>query len=102
MVSTNPLWTENESMELPRAIGLLDADVCVVGLGGSGLACVNALVDAGHRVIGVDAVTIASGAAGRNGGFLLGGLALFHHDVVERLGANAAKEIYDATLAQID
>src|SRR5437763_11808109 len=99
MVSSTPLWTENQSVDLPRAHGRLEADVCVVGLGGSGLACVSALLDAGRSVVGIDAVTIASGAAGRNGGFLLGGLALFHHDVVERLGASPAKEIYDATLA---
>src|SRR6185437_4124763 len=41
------------------------------------------------------------GAAGRNGGFLLGGLAMFHHDAVLRLGRRAAATIYEKTLEQI-
>jgi glycine/D-amino acid oxidase-like deaminating enzyme len=82
--------------------GAQQSDVCVVGLGGSGLACIHSLLDAGHRVIGIDAIDVAAGAAGRNGGFLLGGLAMFHHDAVARLGEHAASAIYRETLAQID
>jgi glycine/D-amino acid oxidase-like deaminating enzyme len=80
----------------------LDTDVCVVGLGGSGLACVRELLERGQRVVGIDAKTVAGGAAGRNGGFLLGGLAMFHHDAVTRLGRHAAVAIYGQTLKQID
>jgi glycine/D-amino acid oxidase-like deaminating enzyme len=97
-----PIWEAAEHLELPELTGDVEADVCVVGLGGSGLSCVQALVAAGRRVVGVDAVGVASGAAGRNGGFLLGGLAMFHHDVVARLGRNAARAIYQQTLDQID
>ena len=97
-----PIWGEEESLALPTLDGDIEADVCVVGLGGSGLACVRELLDAGRRVIGIDATTVAAGAAGRNGGFLLGGLAMFHHDAVERLGRSAATAIYDQTLKQID
>lgn len=78
------------------------ADAVVVGLGASGLAAVDALLDRGCNVIGIDAGGIAGGAAGRNGGFLLGGLALFHHDAVARLGATRATAAYRATLQEID
>jgi len=102
-VTTNqPLWGEGESFALPVLAGDVEAEVCVIGLGGSGLACVNALAAGRQRVIGIDAVSVAAGAAGRNGGFLLGGLAMFHHDAVERLGRDAAKTIYEETLKQID
>lgn len=90
------------SLDLPQLDGEIETDVCVVGLGGSGLACVGALVGQGRRVVGIDATTVAGGAAGRNGGFLLGGLAMFHHDVVARLGRRAAVAIYEQTLKQID
>lgn len=89
-------------MALPELEEDLVADVCVVGLGGSGLACVRSLLDAGQRVVGIDATTVAGGAAGRNGGFLLGGLAMFHHEAVTRLGRSAAVAIYEQTLRQID
>jgi gamma-glutamylputrescine oxidase len=98
----SPIWGEEESLSLPVLDGDVEADVCVVGLGGSGLACVRALVDAGRRVVGIDATTVAGGAAGRNGGFLLGGLASFHHEAVARLGRTAAIGIYEETLKQID
>lgn len=99
-----PLWGDGDgdSLDLPALEGDRDAGVCVIGLGGSGLACVHALLDAGRTVVGVDAVGVAAGAAGRNGGFLLGGLAMFHHDCVERLGPGTAVAIHRATLAEID
>ncbi len=97
-----PIWASSENLELPTLTGDVEADVCVVGLGGSGLSCVQALVAAGKRVVGLDADGIASGAAGRNGGFLLGGLAMFHHDAAARFGRDTARAIYQETLDQID
>jgi glycine/D-amino acid oxidase-like deaminating enzyme len=97
-----PIWGEEETLALPELDGEVDAEVCVVGLGGSGLACVRRLMDGGRRVVGIDATTVAGGAAGRNGGFLLGGLAMFHHDAVARLGRYGATTIYEQTLNQID
>ncbi len=96
-----PIWRAPDSLTLPVLEGEHRADVCVVGLGGSGLSCIRALVAAGRRVVGLDAVSVAAGAAGRNGGFLLGGLALFHHDAVERFGRPTATAIYNETLLQI-
>src|SRR5690242_9117251 len=96
------IWGEDERLTLPILEADIDADVCVVGLGGSGLTCVNALASGGRRIVGIDAVGVAAGAAGRNGGFLLGGLAMFHHDAVIRLGHSTATAIYEETLKQID
>lgn len=79
----------------------LTADVCVVGLGGSGLAAITELCAAGADVIGIDAAELAGGAAGRNGGFLLAGLADFHHDAVARHGRERAVELYRQTIAEI-
>jgi len=101
-MTNTPIWGEGETLSLPELDGELDADVCVVGLGGSGLVCVHELVENGRRVVGIDATTVAGGAAGRNGGFLLGGVAMFHHDAVTRLGRGAAVAIYEETLKQID
>ena len=87
---------------LPTLPGPRVVDACVVGLGASGLAAVEVLADRGLSVIGLDAGRVAAGAAGRNGGFLLGGPAHFLHDAIARWGAEAAVGLYRATLSELD
>ncbi|HVX39963.1 MAG TPA: FAD-dependent oxidoreductase [Gemmatimonadaceae bacterium] len=101
-VVPHSIWTHGHSLHLDALSGEVEADVCVIGLGGSGLTCIHALLDAGKSVIGIDAAEVAAGAAGSNGGFLLGGLAMFHHDAVERFGRQTARRLYASTLAQLD
>ncbi|MGE5733249.1 MAG: NAD(P)/FAD-dependent oxidoreductase, partial [Gemmatimonas sp.] len=101
-MSNVPVWAEETPRPLPSLRGSITADVCVVGLGGSGLTCARQLAAAGRDVVALDARGIAAGAAGRNGGFLLGGLAMFHHDAVRRLGRKTAAAIYEETLNEID
>lgn len=72
-------WEGSSWPGLPRLSGDLSADVCVVGLGGSGLTAVHALREHGLSVVGLDAGLVGGGAAGRNGGFLLAGPALGYH-----------------------
>jgi gamma-glutamylputrescine oxidase len=98
-----PVWGDPADWANPPELaGDVDADLCVVGLGGSGLAAVGAALDAGASVVGLDAGPIAGGAAGRNGGFLLAGGALFHHAAVEAWGEERAVGIYEASLAELD
>lgn len=97
-----PVWDVGPAPDLPRLEGDVEVDVCVVGLGGSGLACVGELVRLGARVAGVEAGRVGGGAAGRNGGFLLAGLALFYHDAVARYGRAAARALYELTLGELD
>ena len=61
-----PRWDDHDDLPLPSLAGDAEADLCVVGLGGSGLACLTEAMALGAtRVIGVDATGIAAGAAGR-------------------------------------
>jgi glycine/D-amino acid oxidase-like deaminating enzyme len=78
------------------------ADVCVVGLGASGLGAVNSALERGLSVVGIDAGRIAAGAAGRNGGFLLGGPAKQLHVCIESWGEEPALWLYRETLAELD
>ncbi len=77
-------------------------DLVVVGMGASGLEAAVAAARLGADVVVLDAVGIAAGAAGANGGFLLAGLALFHHDAVAALGRDVAVGWYHRTLAELD
>jgi glycine/D-amino acid oxidase-like deaminating enzyme len=98
-----PAWADNlTASPLTAFSGEAQADVCVVGLGGSGLACVHELLRRGQRVIGLDARTVGCGAAGSNGGFLLAGSAAFYHDAVAALGRDRARAIYQLTLDELD
>src|SRR5918997_717948 len=97
-----PIWGDPRAGESPPALaGDVRADVCVVGLGGPGLAAVGALLDAGASVAGIDAGPVAGGAAGRNGGFLLAGGSRFHHAAVAAWGRERAVELYGLTLAEL-
>src|ERR671913_1706574 len=100
---TTPVWGDPGDAERPGPLReAVAADVCVVGLGGSGLAAVGAALEAGASVVGIDAGPIAGGAAGRNGGFLLAGGALFHHAAVEAWGEERAVGIYEESLVELD
>jgi gamma-glutamylputrescine oxidase len=102
-IASAPVWGDPAAWENPPALaGSVAADVCVVGLGGSGLAAVGAALEAGASVVGIDAGPVAGGAAGRNGGFLLAGGALFHHAAVEAWGEERAVGIYQESLAELD
>jgi gamma-glutamylputrescine oxidase len=102
-MANTPIWGEETlGPSLPMLTGDVAADVCVVGLGGSGLACITELLRLGASVVGIDAVGICAGAAGRNGGFLMGGMSVFHHVAVERFGRERAAAIYRATLDERD
>lgn len=96
-----PVWDDGNWPGLPRLEGDLEAEICVVGLGGSGLAAIQELLRLGRSVVGLDAGPVAGGAAGRNGGFLLAGLAKFYHQTVVEHGRDFARRVYQATLEQI-
>jgi gamma-glutamylputrescine oxidase len=96
-----PVWDDGSWRGLPPLEGDAAADVCVVGLGGSGLTCVGELRRRGVSVIGIDAGAVAGGAAGRNGGFLLAGTYDFYHDAVQRHGHHRARSIYRLTMDEV-
>lgn len=96
-----PVWEDYAGPPLPSLTTAVEADCCIVGLGGSGLTAVGEALDAGLRVIGIDAGRVAGAAAGRNGGLLLAGTASFHHDTVRLLGRDRARALYALTLEQI-
>jgi glycine/D-amino acid oxidase-like deaminating enzyme len=97
------VWDINvERPEFPQLTKNLEADFVVVGLGGSGLTALLHAAQRGLSVIGIDADRIAAGAAGRNGGLLLAGIADFHHNVRNDFGVSRATALYQHTLDEMD
>ncbi len=97
-----PIWDNETWSPLSTLEQDIETDVCVIGLGGSGLSSITRLLELGVRVVGLDTGMIAGGAAGRNGGFLLAGLATFYHDTVAQLGREQASAAYRQTMLEID
>lgn len=100
-VNDRPLWDEGDWPGLPVLEGTMTADVCVVGLGGSGLSAVEEALAMGKSVVGIDAGRVAGEAAGRNGGFLLPGMSLFYHEARIRWGVDHARRVYQKTVDEM-
>lgn len=88
--------------EFPQVVGELNCDVCVIGLGGSGLTATLAAAQHGLNVVAIDADRIAAGAGGRNGGLLLAGVADFYHNARNLFGYDRAVSMYRHTLDEMD
>ena len=97
--ATTPFWLDAPYEPRPPLAGDEEVDVCVIGGGVGGLSCARRLAEHGLRTLLLEGRTVASGASGRNGGFLLAGASAFHVDAREKYGREAAKRLYAHTLA---
>ena len=95
------MWNKKPWAAGPSLQSELRCDVCVIGLGASGLTALSYLSNHGVHAVGVDAGMVGAGAAGSNGGFILAGIAAFHHDAVDALGHTRATRLYQRTLDEI-
>jgi glycine/D-amino acid oxidase-like deaminating enzyme len=96
-----PVWEDRDWRPLPRLEGPVRADVCVIGLGGAGLAAMEELGALGVSAVGVEAGGVGEGATGRNGGFVLAGLAKFFNETVAAYGEATASALYRHTAREI-
>jgi gamma-glutamylputrescine oxidase len=73
-------------------------EACVIGGGVGGLSCARRLAEHGIETVLLESGTVAGGASGRNGGFLIAGVASFYNDAREQYGAERAHAMYARTL----
>lgn len=84
----------NPAPARPPLAGVVDADVCIVGAGYTGLSAGIALAEAGKRVVILEQSSVGWGASGRNGGQIVHSYsrdldvieASYGHAVAEPLG----------------
>ena len=98
MTGTVPYWLDEPYEPRPPLRGRVEAEACVIGAGVGGISCALHLARHGIGTVLLERATVASGASGRNGGFLIAGLAEFYNDARERFGAERARRLYAATL----
>ncbi|MFT5007561.1 MAG: gamma-glutamylputrescine oxidase, partial [Granulosicoccus sp.] len=63
--------TRNDTQERAILSDSIDADVCIVGAGFTGISSALHLAEAGYKVVVLEAARIGFGASGRNGGQLV-------------------------------
>jgi gamma-glutamylputrescine oxidase len=95
---TTPFWLDAPYEPRPALDRDVEVEACVIGGGVGGLSCARRLAEHGVDTILLEAGTVAGGASGRNGGFLITGTAAFHNDARERFGVERARAMYAATL----
>ena len=76
-------WSARETLHHDET-----CDVCVIGLGGSGLHAIEYFIAHGYDVVGIDAGMVGGGAAGSNGGLILAGIAAFQDRKSTRLNSS--------------
>ena len=92
----------NEQPDYPTLTTDIEADVCIVGGGFSGLSSAIELTDRGYKVVILEAHHIGFGASGRNGGQLIAGLACEQEVIESALGVEAAKQVWEMSLEALD
>ncbi|MCE5972685.1 FAD-binding oxidoreductase [Sinirhodobacter sp. WL0062] len=75
--------------------GAVQADVCIVGAGYTGLSAALHLAEAGRRVVLLEAHRVGFGASGRNGGQIGSGQRLEVTELEKMLGKPAARRLWD-------
>jgi gamma-glutamylputrescine oxidase len=93
-----PFWLDEAYEPRPALNGRVEIEACVIGAGVAGMSCALTLARYGIETLVLERSTVAAGASGRNGGFLLAGPAAFYPDARERYGRERARRIYAATL----
>ncbi|NNL95509.1 MAG: FAD-binding oxidoreductase [Xanthomonadales bacterium] len=85
--------TANWSTAYPELRESLEADVCVVGAGFTGIAAALTLAERGFSVAVVEANRVSWGASGRNGGQLIHGFSS-DQKIAARMGAGFEKTLW--------
>lgn len=87
------LATANALMQRPTLEGELNADVCIIGAGYTGLSCALHLAQAGQRVMVLEAEHAGFGASGRNGGQVIPGQRVDQIELERRYGEAQAQKL---------
>jgi len=103
VVKDRPYWWDSAPRpDLGPAADLpARTDVAVIGGGYTGVSAARTLARAGIDVTVLERATLGAGASTRNGGFVLPGFKRGAGALVQRLGAVAARDLYDAARAAV-
>src|SRR5919108_3005 len=81
--------------DCPTLSGTVEADVCVVGAGYTGISTALNLAELGYSVVVLEAARIGWGASGRNGGQICSGYSPSMRKIAGWVGVDDAKRLWD-------
>ncbi len=81
--------------DCPSLEGAVEADVCVVGAGYTGISTALNLTERGYSVVVLEAARIGWGASGRNGGQICSGYSPSMKKIAAWVGVEDAKRLWD-------
>ncbi|WP_063553351.1 NAD(P)/FAD-dependent oxidoreductase [Burkholderia territorii] len=90
--------TVNDTTRHPLLEGTVDADVCVIGAGLTGISAALNLAERGYSVAVVEASKVGWAASGRNGGQMIGGYACDIDTFQPYLNPDEVRQIWDIGL----
>jgi gamma-glutamylputrescine oxidase len=85
--------TANDRRERPALSGDIQADICVVGGGFTGIATGLTLAELGYKVVILEGAKIGWGASGRNGGQIINGFSREIEYIEETVSTEGAKAL---------
>ena len=92
----------NRSLAFPRLQGEIEADVCIVGGGYTGLSSAIHLREKGYSVALLEAHRVGWGASGRNGGHCSVGQRADQEFLEKKVGREHARRLWDLGLEAVD
>ncbi|MBN7797863.1 NAD(P)/FAD-dependent oxidoreductase [Parahaliea mediterranea] len=92
----------NRQLDFPPLAGEIEADVCIIGGGYTGLSSAIHLRKQGYSVALLEANKIGWGASGRNGGHVGTGQRADQQDLERWVGLEQAKALWDLGLEAVD
>lgn len=92
----------NTKKSYPSLEAKVEADVCIIGGGFTGLSAALHLAEKSYSVILLEAKTIGWGASGRNGGQVCQGHNKDHAELVSLVGKQAADNLWDMSLDAVN
>lgn len=105
-INTTSYWHKTTKDEARAALSELPAqtemDAVVIGGGLLGTCATYWLARQGTRVLQIDQGGLATGATGRNGGFMTIGAAMSYPEAIKTFGHAAALEMWQLTYASVD
>ncbi|WP_346836439.1 FAD-binding oxidoreductase [Microbulbifer sp. SAOS-129_SWC] len=92
----------NPAPSYPSLEGSVEADVCVIGAGYTGLSSALHLAERGYKVVVLEAERVGWGASGRNGGHVGVGQRKGQEELEKMLGFDTAKQLWDLGLEAVN
>lgn len=83
-------FSAHDKTPRPPLEGEIEADVCVIGAGFTGVSCALQLAESGFSVVALEAERIGFGATGRNGGQIVNGYSRDLEVIAARYGQEKA------------